>query len=368
MLHFSPGASHRYTIAKAKPEQLSEIEALARKAEPKLAKAILELIKKMQDSIDLDAVIAALKAGDVAKVAALITAAETAASEAAIVTAIQDAAWAAGALTATMSGNFSTVAFAFDRLNPRLIDWLKAYSFGLIKEIKATTREAIREKLMAGMTAGDNPITTARDIKTVVGLTRRQAKAVENYRKELESFHLKRSAKAYGLGNKIDRVNGRQVFKPGEDGTPKDGIDQRRLRDFRSDGKLKAAMETGKPLTPAQIDKMVAAYSRKYQQYRAQTIARTEALRTTNFGVQDAWRQIIEKGGAPEALVRRKWIVARDERTCEVCAPVPKLNPPKGVPFSQPFNTPSGAVMLPPLHPNCRCTVVIRRYEAEQLE
>jgi hypothetical protein len=368
MLQLNPLIPARYiTVRKAKPDQLSEIEALAAKLEPKLAKAIMELLSKYQSGVDLDAIVKALQAGDVGKVIGLIAAAPDPISEAAVVNALEDGVWAAGALTAVHAGKFSSVSFQFNRLNPRLIDWLQGYSLGLIRQINADTKQAIRDKLVAGMTAGDNPIKTARDIKTSIGLTPKQSKAVENYRKELESFHLKGGAKAYGLGNKIDRVNGRQVFKPDADGTPKDGIDARRLRDFRFDGKLKSAMASGKPIAPAQIDKMVEAYARKYRQFRSQTIARTEALRATNFGVQDAWRQIIEKGAAPEDLVRRQWIVTKDERRCEICAPIPSMNPKKGVPFSQAFNTPKGPQMLPPIHPNCRCTVFIRRYEPEQL-
>lgn len=368
MLHFDQLIPARYIVSKAsKPEQLSEIEALAAKMEPKLAKALLDLLNKLQGGVDLEAVLAALQANDVSKVIALIAAAPDPITETAVVNAVQDTVWAAGALAATHAGQFSSITFQFNRLNPRLIDWLQGYSLGLIKQIKDDTKEAIREKLVTGMTAGDNPIKVARQIKTEIGLTAKQAKAVSNYRKELETFHLKSGAKAYGLGNKIDRVNGRQVFKPDEDGSPMDGIDLRRLRDFRFDSKLKAAMSTGKPIPPAQIDKMVEAYARKYRQFRSQTIARTEALRSTNFGVQDAWRQIIESGAAPEELVRRQWIVARDERLCEVCSPIPKMNPKKGVPFAQAFNTPNGLQMLPPMHPNCRCTVFIRRYEPEQL-
>lgn len=368
MLSYNQLIPARYIIAKAsKPEQLSEIERLAAKMEPQLAKALMEWLSRMHGDIDLEPIAAALRAGDVSKVISLIEAASQAASESAIVHAIQETVWAAGALAAANAGQFTSVAFQFNRLNPRLIDWLQGYSLGLIRQIKADTKEAIREKLVAGMTAGDNPIKVAREIKTVVGLTRKQAKAVENYRKELESFHLKSSAKGYGLGSKIDRVNGRQVFKPDEDGSPMDGIDLRRLRDFRFDGKLKAAMASGKPIPPAQIDKMVEAYARKYRQFRSQTIARTEALRATNMGVEDAWRQIIDSGAAPLELVRKQWIVAKDERLCDVCAPVPGMNPKRGVPFKSSFQTPNGPHMTPPLHVNCRCTLWVRRYEPEQL-
>jgi hypothetical protein len=203
----------------------------------------------------------------------------------------------------------------------------------------------------------------------VIGLTDRQAQAVKNFRKELETFHLRRSAGGYNLGGKISRApGGAQVYALDEDGQLKDGILERRLRDFRFDGQLQRAMQQGKPLTPAQIDKMVEAYARKYLKYRSETIARTEALRTTNFGVQDAWRQAIASGTVPEENIRRQWVLSRDERLCSLCAPVPRMNPKLGVAFGQPFATPKGAQMLPPLHPNCRCTIWVQPFEPAQLQ
>jgi hypothetical protein len=350
------------------PELLTLIERLARKIEPALAKAVMGYLETMKGGIDLQALADALQTGDVGKVIGLLAMIDTGAAKAATVDAVQTAVWGGAALAAAeINSTIGGVHFVFDKLNPRLVTWLQTYSLGLIKQINDQTKEAIRDKLIVGMTDGKNPVAVARQIKGAIGLTDRQAKAVSNYRKELETFHLKTKAGGYGLGKPIDRVNGRQVFQPDDDGTPKDGIDLRRLRDFRYDGQLQQAMATGKPLKPAQIDKMVAAYERKYLRHRSETIARTEALRTTNYGVQDAWRQAIEVGKADETLVRRKWKVAFDERTCDVCSPIPGMNNKKGVKFDQPFATPKGPVMLPPLHPNCRCTVFLRQYEPEQL-
>lgn len=361
-----PGA----VVAKAgKGQLLTEIEQLAKKIEPALAEAIMAYLQGMKDSVNLQALADALASGDIGKVIGLLVGADLGAAKEQVADAVQAAVWGGAAIAAVgINDGIRGIHFAFDKLNPRLVTWLQTYSLNLIRQITDETKEAIRDKLVLGMTAGKSPIAVARQVKGAIGLTARQSKAVENYRKELETFHLKSSAGGYGLGSKIDRVNGRQVFKPDEDGTPMDGIDLRRLRDFRYDGQLKQAMASGKPLTAAQIDKMVAAYERKYLRHRSETIARTEALRTTNFGVQDAWRQAIEGGKASESLVRRQWIVAKDERLCEVCAPVPKLNPKRGVKFDQPFATPKGPVMLPPVHPNCRCTVFIRQWEAEQLQ
>lgn len=348
-----------------KPEGLAEVEAMAMKLEPKLTAAIMAALKAQADAVDIDAIAQALASGDVAKVLALLKLPPVDG----VTNALQDAVWTAGGIAAlAINDQVRGVAFAFNRLNPRLVDWLQGYSLGLIRQIDTATREGVREVLIAGMRAGANPRAQARSIKPIIGLTARQAKAVDNFRKELESFHLRGSAGGWNLGGKISRApGGAQVYALDAEGNVKDGVMERRLRDFRFDRTLARAMKTGEPLSEAQIDKMVDAYSRKYLQFRAQTIARTEALRTTNFGIQDAWRQAIEEFKVPEDLVRRQWVVARDERLCEICGPIPGMNPKRGVAFGQPFNTPKGSMTLPPAHPNCRCTVWVRRFEPEQL-
>lgn len=359
----------RAIVYKDRGASLSQIESLATLLEGKLAKAIIKALNDQAAVIDLDAIASALEVGDIGKVLSLLDLPEALHALQGITPVLQDGVYATGAAVATSMAlpQIAGVQFAFDRLNPRLITWLQTYSLGLIRQINTATREGVRQYLVRGMNEGANPKEVARQVKGIIGLTDRQAQAVKNYRKQLETFHLRRSASAWGLGNKVDRVNGTQVFRPDEDGSPLDGIDQRRLRDFRFDGQLRRAMETSKPLSPAQIDKMVAAYERKYRAYRARTIARTEAIRATNIGVHDAWQQAIASGAVSGSLVRRQWIVARDERTCEVCGPIPRMNPKIGVEPDKSFKTPDGPQMLPPMHPNCRCTVFYRTYEPSQL-
>lgn len=349
-------------------DQLSEIEALAAKLEPQIARAVLAYLDSLKSAVGVEALIAALQSGDVGQVLALLVGAEATAAGGAAADALNNAVWAGGAVAAAqVNAQISGVSFMFNRLNLRLVTYLQSYSLGLIRQITDQTREQIRASLVEGMTAGKNPIDVARDVRGAIGLTTKQAQAVKNYRKELETFHTRRTGGGYNVGAQIDRVNGRQVLRRGEDGLPKDGITERRLRDYRYDPKLAQAVATKKPIPPAQIDKMVAAYERKFLKHRSQVIARTEAIRALNYGVQDGWRQAIEGGKAVEALVRRRWVVTKDERTCEICAPIPQLNPPKGVKFDQPFATPKGPMMLPGAHPSCRCYVMIRAYEPEQL-
>lgn len=351
----------------------AEIEALAAKLEPALAKAVLRALQAQGNAVDLKALEAAIASGDPEAVLKVIAGELFDGHMAPAGAAAQNAAWTAGeAATIGTIANLKLPAVAgvtwqFDRLNPTLVTWLQAYKLSLIRQVNDGTREGIRAALLTGMTEGANPKTTAVTIKEIVGLTERQSKAVMNFRDSLETFHLRRSAKGWNLSQPIDRVNGTQVFKPGKDGKPMDAILERRLRDFRYDKALQRAMDTGKPLSPEQIDKMTAAYARKYRAYRARNIARTESIRATNIGVQEAWRQATASGLIAEGLVRRKWVVAKDERTCETCQSAVKMNPEKGVPLGAPFASLKGPVMLPPMHPGCRCTIFIRAYEASQL-
>lgn len=349
----------REAVDKAKTT-LDEVEALAASYEPGIAKAILTALEKQGDDIDLDMLAEALATGNLQAVLDML-----AGTLGGVADALQDVVWAGGAYAAAAVPVRGTV-FHFNRLNPVLVDWLQSYTFGLIREVDKGTTEAIRDQLLQGMRSGKGPRQQAKEIKQVVGLTQRQANAVANFRKELETFHMRSSAAGWNLGAKIDRRNQAQVFRPDAQGKPKDKILERRLRDFRYDGQLARSMNEGKALTPAQVDKMVGAYARKYRKYRAETIARTESMRALNMGIQEGWRQAVMEGKVEEHLIRRFWKVARDERLCELCAPIPGYNK-KGVALGQPFTTPSGPRTLPPVHPSCRCHIFIRRMEPEEL-
>lgn len=357
----------REPIAKAKDQ--SDLDALAEKLEPALARAVRAYLNAQADAASLEALTAALKAGDIGEIEAIISNAG-AAHTGKIANALQDAAWAGGAYGANQVREgkaIRDVTFQFGRLNPSLVAWLQSYELNLIRQIDGKTREAIRAALVDGQIKGANPVEQARAVRDVIGLTPRQAKAVANYRRELETFHQKRGAKSWGLGEQISRRNGRQTYAVDEKGEVLDNVKERRLRDFRYDRTLQRAMDTGKALKPEQIDRMVDAYRRKYLKLRAETIARTESLRAANAGALDAWRQAIDEGAAPRDLVFKLWETAHDERECPTCRETPKLNPKWGVPLNAMFQTPNGPVSMPPLHPDCRCVPIVRVYLREQL-
>lgn len=94
---------------------------------------------------------------------------------------------------------------------------------------------------------------------------------------------------------------------------------------------------------------------------RAEMIARTEVLKSTNFATVEAYRQSgVVKG--------KEWLTAVDERVCPFCAEMDgKILPVDGTFFKrgetlnvegQSMSFDYEAVKYPPLHPNCRCTTI----------
>ena len=225
------------------------------------------------------------------------------------------------------------VAFSFDERDPRsqlAIDSLKGQ---LVVAIDDRQRQVIQETVSNAVAQGLPPATVARRVKEVVGLTATQAQHVVNYRAELENLD----------GNALGR----------------------QLRDKRYDGVVRRAIEAGSPLTEYQVDRMVAAYQRKYIARRAETIARTESIRAVNQGQFDAVRQAVQNGEYGDVDVEKIWIATKDSKTRDTHR---ALDGQVARGLNGMFISPSGAMLMHPHDPNapaeeiinCRCTMAIR--------
>jgi len=80
---------------------------------------------------------------------------------------------------------------------------------------------------------------------------------------------------------------------------------------------------------------------------RAKTIARTEVLRATNFATNEAFKQ-------SEVVAGKEWLTALDERVHPGCMNLDGTI----VRLEGTFNTEVGPLESPPMHPNCRCTMI----------
>lgn len=203
-----------------------------------------------------------------------------------------------------------------DTLNPAVVDYVRRNTWELSTQLTADTQAGLKEALVDALRAGEHPFEAARQMRDALGLTPRDAKAVANYRAEL-----KRQSKA-ALG--------------------------RALRDKRFDSLVQRQAK----MDNAKVERIVQRYQERLIKHRAETVAMTEAARALNMAQQVSWRQ----SGMDPAAMRRRVLVAPDERTCAVCHGIADMGP---VGLEEPFVTPDGFSLTPPFHPRCRCVMLL---------
>jgi len=110
-------------------------------------------------------------------------------------------------------------------------------------------------------------------------------------------------------------------------------------------------------------DEMIVAFQSKFNTWtssRAFMVARTETIRASNHGAEEAWRQM--------GIEQKEWIIAGD--ACPYCTEMDGKITSIGSNFieqdeelfvdgtDKPLSTSYEAIQTPPLHPNCRCALV----------
>lgn len=239
---------------------------------------------------------------------------------------------AAAVETASALSSALDVTIDFEALNSGAIAAIRANQLRLVREIVGAQRQTIRDVLTRGVTAGLNPREVAREVRDSIGLTAYQSRVVAAYRRNLEDL----SQDALG----------------------------RQLRDRRFDPTVRSAIESGQSLSRTQINQMVDRYRERWVNYRAETIARTEALRAANEGAEEMIDQAIQAGVLqPDDLVRR-WNTADDDRVRDSHESMHGQERDVG----EPFETGDGFSLMYPGDPdapgeetiNCRCVVSTR--------
>jgi hypothetical protein len=219
-----------------------------------------------------------------------------------------------------------SVGFSFQLTNQEAVRWAETHAANLVVGVSEETRAAIRlilVRLYQDPTMG--PDRAAREIRAIIGLTRRQAIAVDNLRRMLEQR--------------------RDLATIARDATS--ALSPQR-RAFWAEQQIKTA---------AVIDANVSRYADRLLRQRSETIARTESMTASNRGQQLLWEQARTVGLVDTETVQRELVVTPDVRLCEICAPMQGVR----VKLDQPFTLESGETfMIPPFHVKCRCTVILR--------
>lgn len=256
----------------------SRLFALIARAEPRVRNALYAAILAARDEKTLDELAALIEIGDFDGAidrAAQVGAIRLAEAYAAVYTLSAQS-------TAQALQEALEIAVSFDQVNFRAVDQMQRARLNMIREFTAEQRLATRAALVDGVERGLNPRDQAREFRRSIGLTLRQERAVQNYRRLLSE------------GNSEAL--------------------QRQLRDRRFDRTVARAIREGKPLTRAQIDRMVERYSERYVKYRSEVIGRTEALRAVHQGNVEMYQQAIDAGQVRQDQLVRTWVSARDER------------------------------------------------------
>ena len=169
----------------------------------------------------------------------------------------------------------------------------------MIVEVVEEQRGVVRDLASRASMGEFTPREAARQIRNVIGLTSEQSRWVENYR--------------------IRQVANLEA----------EGVSPFRISTI--------------------ADRLTEQYHSRIHRYRSENIARTEILRASNEGREQAWQQALDQGFITTQS-NKQWSANLDGRTCEKCEGMNGMI----VPLTGTF--PGGD---PPLHPSCRCDVLL---------
>ena len=196
----------------------------------------------------------------------------------------------------------------FNVTSPQVLRAAQELTANLIRGVGLETKMAVRRIIFNSIRDGVAPRDAAKLIKQTLGLSTRQALAVDRLRAGL-----------VGDGVSVSRV-----------------------------------------------DRQVKTYSERLLKDRALNVARTETMLAANRGQQLLWSEA-QNAGIVGQDFRQRWLVTPDDRLCSRCAPMSGKSVQLGYLFRETERgvlpskrTPvaGASVQSPPLHPRCRCTLV----------
>lgn len=278
-----------------------DMQRLLIEMEPRAAAAFIAGVDRLTGAAPIKALIVALEARDTDAVLRLLNLDAT--FYAPLDRAIRDTFEASGDLTLDEMPPIrdpftgSVVVMGFNGRHYRAEAWVRQESSKLIQGINADTIVGVRAFIAAGVETGRGPRSTALDIVGrlnrvtgkrgggILGLNSQQVDAVIRARAEL--------ANPATMANYFTR----------------------KRRDARFDGIVRRAMEAGKPVAAADIDRIIGRYSASLLKLRGETIARTETLNALRAGQYEGWAQLIDSGAVDRSRVRLTWVAAQDKFT-----------------------------------------------------
>ncbi|WP_018044895.1 phage minor head protein [Methylobacterium sp. 88A] len=318
--------------------------------EPELCAAFLDAIEAIRENVDVDSLIAAVERGDEDTVVGYVG------DHLRPFRAILDAGFArSGTIAAGRLG------LTFDPVEPTAIGARAAALTGFLRSIIADTAKAMMQAgfrstllpaVAAGMVLSTAPLpagaTTDKAIliREAIGLTPPQGASLAVFRAALERALARQSVTSPPIGFRRELP-------------PIPELPPHVLRHLNVTQRRVIEKATTLTLDREKVEALVDHQRGTMLNVRANAIAATGATTITNAGENASWRQAVDRRDlGPEW--RRYWIDRDDERVRHDHAQVKHLNA-TGVGIDEPFETPLGPCLHPPLEINCRCRVELRQ-------
>ena len=242
------------------PDDLPALTRLAARLEPRLRREFLRAVEAVRGEVDLEALAQAVESGQVPEIELRARLAELQGRLVTIPPVLQQG-FLLGAQAGAEDLARSGVSLRFDLVNPRAVEWVRARAAELVVEVTEETRQAVRSLVEQAFTEGRDARRTAREIRDVIGLTDRQAQAVQRFRERLAE----------------------------------EGVED-----------LTASLRA-------------VRYAQAQLRLRSQTIARTEIMTASHAGQDALWTEARTRGLIDPARTRRIWIATEDDRLEPLC-------------------------------------------------
>lgn len=331
----------------------NDLEKLIRKQEPATARAFRAAIKDLTDRTVIRRLTEALRFGNVnAAIKALNI-------DAAVFQAVQlnvSGTFAESAIIVTNSTvwrlpDSSKAVVRWDMANPTAEAWIRNNSSKLVTRVTEQTIEGVQNAIANGYAAGRGPQSIALDIVGRIGANGT------------------RTGGLLGLsGPQVDYVSNMRSRLLSGDPAELRKVLRMTKRDRRFDAAIRRAIESGKPMSVRQVDRLTQRYSARLLKLRGDTIARTETAHAVEAGRMDAFRHGMGKADIPPQAVYREWLhggpaatLARADHAAMHKKRIVGLDAPwvvGGALMMHPLDTSMGAG---PEHiVNCRCMQNIR--------
>lgn len=271
---------------------IARFRRAAARLEAEMFQAFERAMRIAKGQIDVDALTAALEAGNVLEAARL--AQITPAALAPMTGAIQST-FVAGGETIAAGIPIKAGVLGFDGRAVRAEQWAREHSALFVKQITDDHTMMVRdvtEKLLA-----DNVDPRKAALDLVGRLNRATGK---------------REGGFIGLTQK----QAQHVFNAGQQLRDLDpAYFQRKLRDKRFDSLVQRAIAEGRPIPASKIAQIEQAYRTKYERYRGEMIARTETLNALRAGRHEGLTQAGEQGIIRPDRIATQWDATLDRRT-----------------------------------------------------